>query len=222
MDKLVNCKTCKAEIASSTKKCPQCGARNKKSILKNWWFWVAAVVILIAVLVNLGDDADKAAITQAKVTSQNQKEEPKKKEQEGDKENIITKPNDSIETKNFRVSLESLNRPKGSEFNTPADGKEFVAVTLLIENISSKDYTISSLLMFNAYQDGFSINESISAQMANPDINTLDGALAAGKKLRGELAYELPTDWKELEINVDLTKLSLSTDGEIKIKLKNE
>jgi len=50
----------------------------------------------------------------------------------------------------------------------------------------------------------------------------MDGGLAKGKKLKGSLAYELPKDWKELEIHMDLTLLTLSTDGEIKILLKNE
>ncbi|MNW16766.1 hypothetical protein D3C71_2157350 [compost metagenome] len=50
----------------------------------------------------------------------------------------------------------------------------------------------------------------------------MDGALAAGKKIRGKLAYQLPKDWKELEINTDFTVLSFSSDGEIKIVLQNK
>jgi hypothetical protein len=50
----------------------------------------------------------------------------------------------------------------------------------------------------------------------------MDGGLAAGKKLKGALAYELPQNWEELEIHIDLTALSLfSSDGEIKIILQN-
>lgn len=50
----------------------------------------------------------------------------------------------------------------------------------------------------------------------------MDGPLGAGKKIKGNLVYQLPNDWKELEIDVDLTALSFSTDGEVKIKLKNK
>ncbi|MMZ65723.1 hypothetical protein D1872_281480 [compost metagenome] len=50
----------------------------------------------------------------------------------------------------------------------------------------------------------------------------MDGALAAGKKIKGNLIYQVPKDWKELEIDVDLTVLSLSNDGEVKIVLQNK
>ena len=30
--------------------------------------------------------------------------------------------------------------------------------------------------------------------------NQLDGAVAAGKKFNGVIGYEVPTDWKELEV----------------------
>jgi len=50
----------------------------------------------------------------------------------------------------------------------------------------------------------------------------MDGTLGAGKKMRGKLAYELSNDWKELEVDIDLTALSLSTDGKIKISKKDE
>ncbi len=47
-DKMKNCSTCNAEIASSAKTCPNCGAKNKKPIYKRWWF------ILIVVLSAFG------------------------------------------------------------------------------------------------------------------------------------------------------------------------
>ncbi|NOW20903.1 rubrerythrin [Clostridium saccharobutylicum] len=33
MSKMIKCKTCGADIASSAKTCPSCGAKNKKAIL---------------------------------------------------------------------------------------------------------------------------------------------------------------------------------------------
>lgn len=119
--------------------------------------------------------------------------------------------------------MESLTKPKSdNQFIAPEEGKEFVSVGVLIENISEKDYTVSSMLMFNAYQDGFSINEDITAHAIKGQEKTMDGALAAGKKIKGNLIYQVPKDWKELEIDVDLTVLSLSNDGEVKIVLQNK
>lgn len=191
-------------------------------ILKKWWFWVLVVIIVGAIGSNMQDtestpaNANEPKTSEPEVVKEQPKEEPKK-----DDSRTITKVGGSTKTKNFIVTVEDTRKLKGNDFNRPADGKEFVEVVLLIENISDKDYSVSSLLMFDAYVDGFTINESIGAQIASDDLGTMDGALAAGKKIRGALAYELPIDWEELEINIDLTMLSFSNDGMVKIILNN-
>ena len=49
MNKMTKCKSCGADIASSAKHCPSCGAKNKKPIYKRVWFWILVVVLLIAI-----------------------------------------------------------------------------------------------------------------------------------------------------------------------------
>lgn len=49
-------KTCGADIAKSAKVCPHCGAKNKKPIFKQWWFWVLVVFIVLIVTVSPGGD----------------------------------------------------------------------------------------------------------------------------------------------------------------------
>lgn len=39
------CKTCGAMIAKKAKKCPQCGAKNKKPVYKRIWFWILVIII---------------------------------------------------------------------------------------------------------------------------------------------------------------------------------
>ncbi len=51
MAKLITCKTCGASIAKNAKVCPSCGAKNKKPILKRWWFWL---ILIVVVFVSLG------------------------------------------------------------------------------------------------------------------------------------------------------------------------
>ena len=50
MAKMIQCKTCGADIAANAKTCPHCGARNKKPIFKRWWFWAVCVVVVIAII----------------------------------------------------------------------------------------------------------------------------------------------------------------------------
>lgn len=50
MSKMIKCKTCGAEIASSAKICPSCGAKNKKPFYTKWWFWVIVIIICAAAI----------------------------------------------------------------------------------------------------------------------------------------------------------------------------
>ena len=58
MSKMINCKSCGAEIASSAKSCPKCGAKNKKPIWKRWWVWILAVIILFAAISSIGGNSN--------------------------------------------------------------------------------------------------------------------------------------------------------------------
>ena len=58
MSKMINCKTCNAEIATSAKVCPKCGAKNKKPIYKRVWIWFLAAIVLIAVISGTGGDSN--------------------------------------------------------------------------------------------------------------------------------------------------------------------
>lgn len=200
--KLTNCKICNAQIATSAKTCPNCGAKIKNPIYKRVWFWVIVVLIVIGIGANLGNDKNNSVNTSAK-----------------EEEKVITKIGQSVTTKDFIVTLEAVNKLLGDKYNSPADGKEFVELILVIENISDEEYSISSLAMFKAYEDNYAINESISAGIAS-DTSSINGTLAPKRKLRGKLAYELSKSRKELEIDIDLTLLSFTTDDDNKIKIQ--
>lgn len=53
--KMTKCTSCQAEMSTSAKNCPNCGAKNKKPILKKWWFWVL-IVLVIAGIAGSGED----------------------------------------------------------------------------------------------------------------------------------------------------------------------
>ena len=107
--------------------------------------------------------------------------------------------NESVTLKTLKLTATEWKESMGETYFTPENGKVFVGVKFTIENTSNADVTVSSLMQFTAYVDDVLCNYSISAAMAFPD-GTLDGTLAAGKKLVGWYAVEVPENWQNLEI----------------------
>lgn len=69
MSKMIKCKTCGAEIASSAKTCPSCGAKNKKPLYTKWWFWLVILILVVDIFGN--DDSTKNTSTTTAPTSTN-------------------------------------------------------------------------------------------------------------------------------------------------------
>jgi len=117
---------------------------------------------------------------------------------------------DSVELNDVVVSFVDLIESNGSKYFKPADGNVFVACEFEIVNNSKEDLSVSSMLSFEAYCDDYTCEYSISALSANDDKKQLDGTVAAGRKMKGIVAYEVPSDWKELEVHYTLDILDNS------------
>lgn len=126
---------------------------------------------------------------------------------------------DSVETDNFVITVDDLKELEPAQYMDPAEGNIFYQVALTIENKGEKDKAISSLLDFDAYVDGYSVDDSIKGQVADDSLKTMNGTIAAGKKLKGQLVYEIPADWEELEIDIDLS--TLAQNDKAKLTFKN-
>ncbi len=115
-----------------------------------------------------------------------------------------SKKDDKGKTKTDRagnaVTLLSVKETKGSSYAKPESGNTFVLIELEIENKSSEDLNISSMLSFTAYCDGYTCDYSFSAVMNTS--RQMDGTIAPGKKMKGQVAYEVSKNWKEIELHV--------------------
>ena len=119
----------------------------------------------------------------------------------GSSSEIEAQPGEAVEHKDVVATLVGVTKSTGSDYNKPADGKIFVLCEFEIANNSDKELSISSILNFEAYCDEYSCEYSFGALLEKGDKGQLDGTVAAGKKMNGVIGYELPTDWKELEIH---------------------
>lgn len=120
---------------------------------------------------------------------------------------------DTVKSGDVYFTVNSVRENKGSEFIKPKEGSIYYLVDVTVENKSSESVTVSSILMFKLVDaEGYSHDITIG-----PETNgQLDGEVSAGRKLRGELAFEIPKDVKGLELEIDP---SLVGTGKIIVKL---
>lgn len=110
------------------------------------------------------------------------------------------KKGETAELNGVQVTLTDYKESTGGDYNKPADGNVFLMVEFEIANNSDKELSISSVMSFDAYADDYALDFSFSALMEKEG-NQLDGTIAAGKKLKGWIGWEVPTDYQNVEIH---------------------
>ena len=160
--------------------------------------------LFLCLLMLCGFTACAVEDTPTKETNSNQEQKATESTEPTDD---IFKLNETAVFKSLKVTATEMKSSNGDEFFKPADGKTFVGVKFTIENTSDEAQSISSLLSFTAYADDVKCDYSFNAACAF-DEGTLDGDIAAGKKLIGWYAVEIPRDWKSLEIDFQPDLLS--------------
>ncbi len=185
MSKLMQCKTCGAELAPSAKTCPKCGAKNKKPIYKRPWFIILAVMIVIG-LVSGGNDGPKStgsvSNTDVKVS-----ETSKQVKQEArtlfDQEEVVT-------FKGVEYAVTNVEKVTGREYETAADGKEYVIITLSIHNTSDEKISYNPFDWKMENSNGQV--ESQTFVLFDSDTSLSSGELKTGGKVEGTIIFEEP------------------------------
>lgn len=203
------CKYCQTEIPKKAKICPNC--KKKQSGKLKWIVIAVIVVILIAAIAGGGGDTTPQRVDNTNLPSESNekqqgtsKTEDKQEETtktEEEQEEIIFGVGETAELNGVRVTMTDYSESNGSEYNKPSDGNVFLLVEFLIENNTDSELTVSSLVSFEAYADDYALNYSLAAVLEKETSNQLDGQIAAGKKMKGTIGYEVPADWQEVEIH---------------------
>ena len=191
-EKMRECKTCKQQIARSAKICPHCGAKNKKA--NPLLAIIAGIVVLVIIISAAGGDNEPVKV------GENTPIQTTPATTVAQADNNTFRVGEIAELKDVQVSLLGVTESTGSSYNTPNDGNIFVLCEFEITNNSTEDITVSSMLSFEAYCDDYTCSYSLSALLEKGNSNQLDGTVAAGKKFKGVIGYEVPVDWQELEV----------------------
>ena len=168
------CKYCKSEIPYDAKVCPHC----RKKQTPNGCLIAIIVIVVLFILIGVASTPSTPTVTHAP---------------------SVYSIGDTAESNGVKVTLVNAETGHGSQYLTPSAGNIFVTLEFEIENDSSSDINVSSIASFEAYCDDYSVTESITA-VALSDKSTLDGNVAAGKKMNGVISYEVPEDWQNLEV----------------------
>lgn len=185
------CKYCKTEIPKNAKVCPVC-RKKQKHIGGFIALGIVALIVVIIIAANAGSDSKPKKVGDDKSASSGSSDSEEK--------DVFTN-GEIAEMNGVQVTLKDYEESKGTEFLTPDDGNVFVIVTFEIANNSDSEISVSSIASFEAYVDDYSVSTSISAESVKDGVGILDGTVAAGKKMSGIIGYEVPKDWKNMEIS---------------------
>ena len=162
------CKYCKEEINAKAKVCRYCNRKQNKNGCAT--FLLALIILFIFIPFIFG-----------------------KSENENKKKQILDKSYNIGETVVFNdISIKYIGSDKyisDNQFISPKEGNEFYRVEFEFENIGNSDFTISSMVNWNCYADGYLVNQT----WINAD-DDLSGTLSAGKKMKGSLYFEIPIE----------------------------
>lgn len=206
------CNKCGKEIPNDSKVCKYCGAsvnnsqsqtininantnvQAKKKIYQKWWFWLIIVlVILFVIVVASGTSDNNVDSGDAKNTSNVSDTNPKSEYNVGD-----TFSNKSVKLK--YISLDK-NFKGYSTYATVKSGHKIIKAEFEFENISTTDKYLS-YGDFNCYADGYVCDAFYSVDDAGLS-GSFIGSISAGKKAKGNVYFEVPSDAKEITIEYD-------------------
>lgn len=104
------------------------------------------------------------------------------------------KVGDRVEINGAAVTIVKVSDYAGDDFIKPDEGKVFILVEVLVENVSQDKltYLITDFKLKDA--DGYEYTNSLFA----PDPKFSSGSLAKGEKVRGNVLFEVPATVKGL------------------------
>lgn len=183
----------------------------KKSILKKWWVWLIAAVIIVGVIGSGESDNDNSTVetnntnsSSTSVTNSNSKEEVKEVYSVGEE----VKLNDNI------LIVNSVEKSSGSEWDKPKEGNEFVIVNVTIKNGGKSEISYNPFDFSMQNSKGQITDQALTT--INTDTALSSGQLASGGEISGTVVFEQPVDDAELILKY---KSNMFSSKEVKVKL---
>ena len=190
------CKYCQSEIPKKAKICLNC---HKKQGGKGKWIVIVVVVLLVILAAaGSGEDKDTPAKKTGTVTQDTTGNESRQDDAGNKEKDKSFKVGDVVETQDMKISFLSAGEyVSDNQFSQPKKGYVFYRMEFEFENISHSNQTISSMLSWYCYADGYAVEQSYFED------DQLDVTLSPGKKAKGAVYFEVPEDAKEVTLEYE-------------------
>ena len=171
--------------------------KEKKPIYKKWWFWIL-IVIIIGVAVSGKSNTNNTTTT-------------------GSDADIKTEYSQGEEAilGDGAITVTKVEKSQGNEWDKPKTNKEFVIVSVTIENKETNNLSYNPL--YFKMQNSQGQQESMTFTTINQDTALQSGELIAGGKVSGTIAFEQPIGDTGLML---IYNDSIWSSKELKIKLQ--
>ena len=168
--------------------------KEKKPFYKRWWFIALVLIIVFGAFASGSDDENDTGPTKVDndteiVDEDNTDEEVSDEEEIENSEFAV---GEKVEFEGQIVEITDVEFSNGEDFDTPAEGNEYVIVHVRIENESDEK------ISYNPYN--FSMENS-NGQIENQSFTIIDtdtalssGELRGGGNVEGTLVFEQPID----------------------------
>lgn len=104
---------------------------------------------------------------------------------------------DTIDYHGTAITLNSVRDSEGDEYLKPQAGHTFKVVDITVKNNGQEPLVISSALSFSM-TDSNDLNYTVPI---TDDVKMLDGTIAPGRELKGEIPYEVKEDVQGLQLS---------------------
>lgn len=177
-----------------------------KKVLK--WVGIGFVVLIIIGMVagggketpeKVGKNTEETA-TEAPAETQQKEADTKEPEKEEPPKVETFSIGDNIQIGDVIVTVNSTRTSEGGDFLKPDEGNIYYIIDLTIENKGKEAYASSTMMQMSiADGEGYQYDITIGPETKG----SVDGEVGVGRKIRGEVAFEIPKDSKNLEFVYD-------------------
>ena len=145
----------------------------KKPIYKKWWFWILIALVIIGIASVAGSDTNTITSSSPNISE--------KTEYNQGEEAILG---------NGVITVTKVERSQGNTFDKPKEGKEYVIVTVNIENKGKNNLSYNP--WYFKLQNSQGQQESMTFTTIDKDTSLQSGELISGGKVTGTVTFEQP------------------------------